>query len=238
MEASSHAVGERKTGLVHLVVDDRECRSPVFDCLSRLPQVRLEVRRLVIGDYEVETEWTFERKTLLDFAASLADGRLFLQAGRLARCANGRAIVLEGPDSLCLETGISHEAWQGALISLGLAFHLPVLRSADPEETAHLLIYAGQQINRRRDEIFIPARRPARSLERQRIQMLAALPGVGGHRARCLLEHFGSIEQVVRATERELIQVHGVGRQTAARIRVVVAAGPGGAGAREGEARG
>ena len=224
MEVISPPLEERKGGVVHIVVDQREGRSPVLGYLARLPQVRLEVRRLVIGDYQVETEWTFERKTVLDFGASLADGRLFRQAGRLAHCAGGCAIVIEGPDRLWTETGVSHEARQGALLSLGLAFHLPVLRSADAEETARLLLYAGHQISRRRDAVYVPAPRRSRSLERQRIRMLAALPGVGAYRGRCLLQHFGSIETVVRADEKELLEVWGIGPRTAARIRAFVAA--------------
>jgi ERCC4-type nuclease len=181
---------------------------------------------LATGDYEVEGEWTFERKTIPDFAASLIDGRLFCQAARLGRCLGGRAVILEGPEDQCPDTGVSREAWQGALISLGLAFHLPVLRSVDADETVRLLLYAAGQVSRHRDTVFIPLRRRARALERQRLLVLAALPGVGAHRARLLLEHFGSIESVILADQEDLTEVRGIGPHTAHQIRALVAAKP------------
>ena len=210
--------------LVHIVADDREKRSAVCKRLTSLPDLKLEVRRLDVGDYEVEDAWCFERKTVQDFALSLVDGRLFRQAHRLAQFPGGRALILEGNQTD--ESGVTREAWQGALVSLGLAYQLPVLRSDDVEETTRLLIYAARQLTRQRETVFVPIRRRARTLERQRIQVLAALPGVGAHRARLLLKHFGSIEAVVLAGEDELIGVQGIGPRTAGRVRKVVGVGP------------
>ncbi|MGC8988922.1 MAG: ERCC4 domain-containing protein [Verrucomicrobiia bacterium] len=217
------ATDENSRGLARIVVDDRESRSQVIERLKLQPHVQLEVRRLSVGDYEVGTEWVFERKTIHDFAASLADGRLFHQVARLARCPNGSALILEGPDQVRAETGISPEAWQGTIISIGLAFRLPVIRSADPEETARLLTYAANQVGRRRDAVFVTAGRRARALERQRIRMLTALPRIGPHRARLLLNHFGSIAAVVQAAREELTEVRGIGEQIALEIRAFVA---------------
>ena len=119
---------------------------------------------------------------------------------------------------------MSREAWQGALVSLGLALQLPVLRSRDADETARLLLYAARQAARQREAVFLPVRRRARTLEWQRVQVLAALPGVGACRARSLLEHFGSIEAVMLAAEDELVEVSEIGPRTAGHIRKVVRA--------------
>jgi DNA excision repair protein ERCC-4 len=220
MEAQTETPGKT----VCIVADDREARNEVCRRLSTMPDVRLQIRHLKIGDFEVENEWLFERKTTQDFAVSLVDGRLFSQAYKLARHPGGRALILEGPENVV--TGISREAWQGAMISLNLAFQLPVLRSADPAETTRLLRYAAGQASRERDSVIIPVRRRPRTLERQRVRVLAGLPGVGAHRARQLLNHFGSIEAIVLAGVEELTEVMGIGPHTATTIRRVVAAGP------------
>jgi ERCC4-type nuclease len=209
--------------LIHIVADDREARSRVCDRLAARPDVRLEIRRLPVGDYEVESEWLLERKTVQDFAVSLVDGRLFRQAHRLAGYPSGRALILEGGESEV--QGISRESWQGALVTLGLKFQLPVLRSEDAEETVRLLIYAARQVTRQRETVFVPARRRPRTLLRQRVQLLAALPGIGAHRAQLLLEHFGSVEAVMLAGVDDLVEVRGIGPHTAARVRRVVGAG-------------
>jgi len=231
MEVKEHIIAPSSAAPIHIVADDRESRSTVCEHLAELPDVRLELRRLAVGDYEVEREWAVERKTVSDFAASLADGRLFSQAARLARCSAGRVLILEGPEISIADTGVSPEAWQGALLALGLAFHLPVLRSADAGETVRLLVYAARQVRRQREGVFVPVGRRPRTLERQRLRILAALPGVGSHRARLLLEHFGSVEAVILATEEELMDVPGIGGQTAQRIRKLVA-GQGASGGR------
>ena len=222
MEDSIPTAASSACPRVHLVVDDREVRSAVCQQLAAQADVRLEIRHLTAGDYEVENEWIFERKTVQDFALSVVDGRLFSQARRLARCPAGRALIVEGMETE--NSCVSHEAWQGAMVSLGLAFQLPVLRSENAEETVRLLRFAAQQARRQRETVFVPARRRPRTLERQRIVVLAALPGVGAHRARLLLEHFGSVEAVVLAGEEELTEVVGIGSQTARGIRKVVAA--------------
>jgi ERCC4-type nuclease len=206
--------------IVHIVADDREQRSEVWQRLAERPDICLKTRRLSVGDYEVEGEWLFERKQMADFTRSLLDGRLFGQAYQLARHPSGRALILEGNEA---ETqGISRESWQGALVALGLKFQLPVLRSEDAEGTARLLIYAARQITRQREVVFVPARRRPRTLERQRVHVLTALPGIGAHRARLLLEHFGSVEAVMLAGADELGEVKGIGSHTATGIRRIV----------------
>ena len=48
--------------------------------------------------------------------------------------------------------------------------------------------------------------------------MLTAVPGIGSHYARALLERFGSVEAVVAASDEELREVPGIGP---ARVRAL-----------------
>ncbi len=209
---------------LHLAADDREMHSGVYQRLMAMADICLETRRLITGDYEVEGRWVFERKTVQDFALSVVDGRLFRQAHRMAQAPEGRALILEGNENEV--TSISREAWRGALIALSLTFQLPVLRSEDCAETVQLLRYAACQARRQREFVCVSTRPRVRTLERQRLRVLAALPGVGAHRARLLLDYFGSIEAVVSAEEAEMISVRGIGAHTAKQIRRIVSAGP------------
>jgi DNA excision repair protein ERCC-4 len=52
--------------------------------------------------------------------------------------------------------------------------------------------------------------------------MLQGLPGVGPALADRLLLHFGTVEQVITADEITLMQVPGLGRTKARRIRGIV----------------
>ncbi len=131
-----------------IVVDHREAASAVPAALQELPAVRVQFAALAVGDYEVDGRCVFERKTVVDFAASLADGRLFLQARKLASLRGPAAIILEGRAADLAKVEMRRESLQGAMISLSLIFHLPVLRALDAAETARLLVYAGRQLRR------------------------------------------------------------------------------------------
>src|SRR5258708_7837921 len=112
-----------------IVADDREAASPVPQALKLILGIELEFRRLSAGDYEVEHRCVFERKTVVDFARSIADGRLFVQAQKLATLREPTAIILEGRASDLAGTHMSRESLLGAMVSLSLIFHLPVLRA-------------------------------------------------------------------------------------------------------------
>jgi DNA excision repair protein ERCC-4 len=201
--------------------DERERSAAVAEALSMMETVRLEWRQLKTGDYQVG-QWLFERKTLIDFAQSIIDGRLFSQAMRLSSAPQPAAIILEGRARDLGESEMRRECLQGALVSLSLIYQIPVLRSFDPAETARLLVYAGQQLWRVENEHS--ARRGRRPKRRRKLQLfvLQGLPGVGAQKAERLLDHFGSVEAVMRSGTEELQKVAGIGETIAGAIRSVL----------------
>jgi ERCC4-type nuclease len=105
-----------------------------------MKSVSVVVKRLSVGDYIVDNQLVFERKTLKDFAQSIVDGRLFRQAIRLANSKYRSVLILEGTSKELTETGVSREAMQGALITISLLLGVPVLRSKDPFEPTNLIL--------------------------------------------------------------------------------------------------
>jgi ERCC4-type nuclease len=172
-----------------------------------------------VGDYEVDSRCVFERKTLLDFAASIIDGRLFSQARQLAALPGLVAIVLEGRAEDLAPCQMRREALQGAVISLSLVFNIPILRSLAPAETARLMVYAAHQL--RRNNMDIVVRRGKRPKRKRIVQLhiLQGLPGIGPHRAEQLLDSFGCVEAVMMASPEALQTIRGIGAKTAAAIR-------------------
>ncbi len=207
---------------LRVIADDREEGGGVVDALRQMPGIQVTVERLKVGDYQVESRCVFERKTLADFAASIADGRLFAQARALAAAPLPAALILEGRASDLAANGMRREAMQGALISLSLVFHLPVLRAREPRESAQLILYAGDQLRRlEHDGGLRPGRRPAGQRRRQ-LRVLQSLPGVGPVRADRLLAAFGSVGAVMAAEGEALQAVAGLGPKRAAAIRETV----------------
>ncbi len=205
--------------MTNIIIDDRETASRVADALRKTSGVSVTVQRLTTGDYQIDQKLLVERKTFNDLANSVKDGRLFQQACRLASNPMRTAMILEGTADDLNRIRMRREAILGALVTIAVVFGIPLLRSRDPQESARLLLYAARQIQ------SIPSRalprRGKRPRGKHRIQLylLQGLPGIGPERARRLLETFGCVEAVVRASTDQLAAVSGIGFKIAHSIR-------------------
>ncbi len=207
---------------INITVDDREHKSEVIKSLMGIENVEVCIRRLSMGDYQVENRLIVERKTLKDFAVSIIDGRLFKQMIRLANSISIGVLILEGTVSDTVEIGMTREAMQGALITVSLILGIPVLRSKDPSETARLIVYIGRQIeSMARGGVHRHGYRPKNKRKRQ-LFILQGLPGVGPERAGRLLDRFGSVEAAISARSSELQSVDGIGKSIADKIKWAV----------------
>ena len=219
---------------ITILADDREQKGEVVTFLQEAENVEVKIQRLTLGDYLTVCSparpgisvrlkrLIFERKTLRDFAFSIIDGRLFKQATRLAVSDYGSVLILEGAGKDLAETGVKREALQGVLISVSLILGIPVLRSINPRETAHLIIYAARQVNSIiKGAVQRTGYRPKGKRKRQ-LFILQGFPGVGREKAERLLNKFGSIEGVINASTDDLQTVNGIGKNTAEEIKWIV----------------
>jgi len=222
-----------------ITVDHREKAPPL---LAELRSRGLDVRctRLPLGDYLIEGQLLFERKTLPDLLLSLADGRLFRQARQLyhwrARSPGRRAaFIIEGRVRPPGIRDWERRVIQGALVKIALLWDIPLLRSLGPAESAQIMLYAARQHRPGKLQAPLPAltypeqtlrtRRPDKRAAQQ--QLLQSLPGIGPTRARALLERFGSVAAIVNADEKTLAATENLGRELARRLRWLVSEAPG-----------
>ena len=202
-----------------IAIDDRERSSRVETVLRRRGNVEIKIERLPLGVYQVNNTLLVERKTLADFARSVRDCRLFNQVGRLARERTMRnCLILEGTADRYSRLAIPKPAFRGALVTVTLVFGLPVLRSAPPEETADLILYAANQLRRR--DVRLPRRRGSKVTgnRRRQILLLQAIPEIGPKKAEALLNAFGSPADIAGATEEQIQSVDGIGPNAAQTI--------------------
>jgi ERCC4-type nuclease len=78
------ACGSENYQTAEIVVNDRERPSGVVAELEKAGKAIVKIEHLSVGDYCVDGAVLIERKTAVDFAQSLMDGRLFSQAGRMS----------------------------------------------------------------------------------------------------------------------------------------------------------
>lgn len=212
----------KNDSLLNIIADDREQKSEVIQSLSEIENVAVQIRRLSMGDYQIDKRVIVERKTLKDFAISIIDGRLFRQMIRLANSNFSGVLILEGTGKEIAESGVTREAMQGALITVSLILGIPVLRSANTSETAKLIVYAARQIESiAKGGVYRQGYRP-KDKRRKQLFILQGLPGVGPERAERLLNQFGSVEGVISASSDQLQSVYGIGKNVADKIKWAV----------------
>jgi DNA excision repair protein ERCC-4 len=210
---------QKHNDLVHIVIDDRERKSNVIESLLEIEDVYVDIQRLSLGDYQIDSRVIVERKTLNDFAISIIDGRLFKQMLCLANSNSEGVLIIEGTAADAVDIGVARESMQGALITVSLILGIPILRSKNPSETARLIVYIGRQIESMASGGI--QRHGYRPKGRRKIQLfiLQGLPGVGPERADRLLDCFGSVEAAISASSSELQSVAGIGKTIADKIR-------------------
>ncbi len=201
-----------------LYVDTREFRSDVVKYLAE--NYNIVPKQLGIGDYLISDRVVVERKRVDDFLESLKDGRLFSQILEMKKNYAAPVIVIEG-ESLFIR-GFHENAIYGSLASIVADYQIPVIFTKDARETAKLIeALVRREENRGREVSLRKERRPMSDEERQRY-IVESLPNVSAKLSKRLLEHFGSVREVINAEVSELIQVKGIGRKTAEDIYEIV----------------
>ena len=203
-----------------MTVDYREKASGIIDLL-RCDGVQVEVRKVPYGDYVINDAITMERKTARDFLISLIDGRLFTQVSNLKKHCVHPVLLIEGNP---FKTGLDFDeaAIRGALISIQAIWYIPIMYSRGKEETKDILLMIGRQEETYMDVIPLRGGYRPRRLKSRQLFILQGLPRVGPTAAKRLLEHFRSVSNAMNAPVEELVQVDGIGRASAEKIREVL----------------
>ncbi|CAD7769074.1 ATP-dependent RNA helicase DbpA [Candidatus Methanoperedenaceae archaeon GB50] len=202
-----------------IYIDHREIRSPVARELERLgAQIKLE--RLEVGDYTLSDRVCIERKTTGDLLSTVTDeGRnLFTQLSDLTRNYERPLLIIEG-DNLYTERRIHPNAIRGLLATITVDFHIPIISTTSPEETAAIIytIAKREQRGKKRSPTQ-HGRKTCQTLREQQEYVISSISNIGPVAARRLLQHFKSIRAIVSASEDELTEVEGIGKRTAERI--------------------
>ena len=197
-----------------LVVDVNEPE----DLPERLRElgVDLEVRRLAPGDY-VLGPVGIERKTLTDFFNSLIRKRLFEQVQRLRDAYPQPLVILEG-DLSEISTFKHPQSVLGAFLAIETKERVPILTTADKEQTALLLSILWKAQDKGAPEYGLRHKPKALSLGQRQRFLVEGLPSIGETLARNLLERFGSVRAVFDASEDDLRKVPKIGEVKAAEI--------------------
>ncbi|MBD3389158.1 MAG: DEAD/DEAH box helicase [Candidatus Altiarchaeales archaeon] len=212
---------KEKDDRLKVYVDVRERNSTILSALREKCDV--ELKQLPVGDFLLSDRVCVERKTMGDFLQSLVDKRLMAQVSEMRRNFQIPILMLEGVDELYAQRNIHPNAVRGAMASIAVDFDMPIIPTEDEEDTAQMLIALAkrEQEDNRRIVALRGERKPELLKERQRY-IVESLPNVSAVLADRLLERFGSVEAVITAQEKKLMETEGIGSKKASDIRKVV----------------
>ncbi len=208
---------------MYIYVDQRERNSGIARKLSEMGAT-VDVKQLQVADFLVSEKVAVERKTTADFLQSMIDGRLMGQMSEMCRNFESPILMIEGdPVELYTERNIHPNAIRGAIASIAVNFGVPIIYTTSPDDTAAFLyVLAKREQEGGKKEIALRGEKKAMSLSEWQQFVVESLPNISAVMAKRLLEHFGSVEKVFNAEEKQLQDVEGVGDVKAQRIREII----------------
>ena len=209
---------------VEVVIDQRELDSTIARDLSTREGITTRLETLAVGDYVLSDRVAVERKSVDDFLDTLTgtDRSMFEQVGDLARNYSRPVVIIEGTD-LYGTRNIHPNAIRGAVSSLAIDYGVSILRTEDEQDTTEMLaMIARREQEVRERSVRVHGEKTTKTLAEQQEYVVSSIADIGPVTAEALLNHFGTVEEVMTARKDDLLEVTGVGNVTADRIRDVI----------------
>ncbi len=184
---------------------------------SELAHLDLEVefKHLKVGDYIVR-DTVIERKTLSDFITSMINKRLVRQLEDLQEC-KSKLLIIEGfgENHLYNEhneksnengNGVHANALRGFLLTILLRYKIPIIFTKNAEDSAK---YISVLSKKQEKESSLNAKKKSLNKKEQIQYIIEGFPGIGPKSAKKLIGKFGSIKNIINASDEELKEVLG-----------------------------
>lgn len=206
---------------IKIYVDIRERGTEIFRELREC-NTEIIIKQLEVGDYILSDRVGVERKNAEDFLQSIIDRRLFEQAKNLSKNFQVPLMIVEGQIDYS-KRNIHPNAVRGAIASLVTDFGISIIPTCDEKDTAGMLFaIAKREQEEGHRMIALRGEKTALTLAEKQRFIIESLPNVSSVLAERLLLHFGSVKNVIEASENELKKVEGIGKKKAQEIRKVI----------------
>jgi Fanconi anemia group M protein len=173
---------------------------------------------LPIGDFVVN-DVGIERKSFEDFISSIIDGRIFEQANSLSSAFKKPIIIVEG---FGVVERIHENSFYATLAYIVSKSNVTIFRTKNEEETAKLIYWIARKEFENSGNVGYKIKEKKVNVQTIQERILAAFPGISTVLSKRILKKFGSLKKFFNASERELMEVDGIGEKTAKRIRKII----------------
>lgn len=186
-----------------ILVDHREKNSLVPSELSSLG-FEIEFKQLPVADYIVG-DTAIERKTASDLKSSIMNKRIISQLLEIKQFPRYFLIIEEYGE--IYSPPLHENAMRGFILSTALEYRVPLIFTTNPKDTALYI-----SVLAKKEKKSLPSLRPSKTLKSREEQIrfiLEGFPHIGPKKASSLLEKFGSLKNIINASEEELKDVLG-----------------------------
>ncbi len=203
---------------LQIIVDMRE--DELFDEYFRKCGAIVDRRVLSVGDFLCSARLCVERKTRADFEQSVIDGRLFSQLPNMLANYERVVVIVEG---VLDEERLSRNSLLGTYATLIADYGASLIFTRDKESTAELIYhFAKHEQLVKKHPMRIYAKRKTFSVSQNQRAIVESFPTVGPKSAKALLLHFGNLENLTKASEKDIAAVDGIGKKKAKVIKNVL----------------
>ena len=208
---------------IRIYADIREKYSGVVNALYD-EGFLIELKALTIGDFLCSSRVAVEVKRASDFVNSIVDGRLLQQLKELKENFERPVLIIEGAqeEDIYSIRNVHPNAIRGMLATIAVSYGIPIIYSKNPKDTAGFLAtIAKREKDTGSPEPSLHTKKPPTLAEKQEY-VIASLPGIQLKLAQSLLQKFGSVRDIINATEEQLQKVELIGPKKAAEIKKVI----------------
>lgn len=212
---------------VELLLDERS--HDLGEFFEDVPNIDVTRTRLPVGDVcavHGDSALLFVLTTAHEVGEAMDDGRLTKLVRDLGRTAHPACVIIEG--GLYLERRQPLPRLSALHARLTFGVNVPVIETIDRRHTIYMVVCCARdrffsEIARTRFDPR-PAALPHVASQDVARYMLELIPGVSPGRAGALLDRFGSLSSIAKATQRDLAETDGIGKVTAGRILAILSA--------------
>jgi len=196
--------------------------------IRELRDFDIEKRQLEIADFIIQGKDSngiikniaIERKTKNDFLNSIIDKRIIKQLSDLRENFDLPLLIIEGTENLYELRNFHPNAIRGMLSAIALDLQIPVIYTRNYKDTASLIQVIAKRLEKSINTISLAGKKPL-TLKAQQELIIETFPGIGPLIARELLKDFGSIKNIVNASEEELQKTNKIGKIKAKKLKEI-----------------
>ena len=183
--------------------------------------LKSEETMLEVGDILYNDDVVFEHKSPSDLIASVFDGRLFSQISAMQNNYQHSFVLVSGSLTEVLETAEMVDRYSSILAAVCSCYTrgCPVIFCDTLVNLSEVVKVLGEKLT--------DGKTRSRPIEKtklsdKRLQLICSFKGVNETRGVALLDHFGTVSNVLNASSSDLQEVHNIGEVTADNMRDVL----------------